>query len=226
MSARGRLICFTGIDGSGKTTQAMLLAEWLQQNGFPSAYIWNRGGMGLNQALVFLGRRAMRTSDQAAQRGGEAYREYQSRKDRLFRNPLVRGTWYLSMRLGHLARIYTAVLPPVLAGKVVVSDRYLWDSSVDLAITLGQPPEWLANRLNRLVDRLAPRPDRAFFIDLPAEEAYRRKDDIPSFEYVQKRVGYYRSLARSQGLQVLDGCEEAAGIHRAIVQSVQACLDR
>ena len=43
MTQRALLICFTGIDGSGKTTQAKLLVDWLASRGIKSMYVWSRG---------------------------------------------------------------------------------------------------------------------------------------------------------------------------------------
>ena len=36
------LICFVGIDGSGKTTQAKELFSWMQSEGIKAKYVWNR----------------------------------------------------------------------------------------------------------------------------------------------------------------------------------------
>jgi thymidylate kinase len=39
---KGTLIAFTGIDGSGKTTQADLLVKNLLKDGIEAAYVWSR----------------------------------------------------------------------------------------------------------------------------------------------------------------------------------------
>ncbi|MGA8792718.1 dTMP kinase, partial [Candidatus Binatus sp.] len=39
---RGRLICVEGIDGSGKSTQLLLLERWLRSRGYPVHFTeWN-----------------------------------------------------------------------------------------------------------------------------------------------------------------------------------------
>ena len=39
---RACLVVFTGIDGSGKTTQAKLLVDWLHKDGKTVSYVWCR----------------------------------------------------------------------------------------------------------------------------------------------------------------------------------------
>ncbi len=80
--------------------------------------------------------------------------------------------------------------------------------------------------MNRLTWRLSPRPAAAFLIDIPAEVALQRKDDIPSLDYVQRRVDYYRFLSRSQQMVVIDGCDHLDNIQAAVVRTVEKYIQR
>ncbi len=219
--SRGRLICLTGIDGSGKTTQAKRLVEWLQANGVKSVYVWSRGEEKIGKIFIFLGRKAIGTSKKEIDNNAIAYQEYQSRKSRLFRNPLVRFAWSSMVRAEHLWQISQSVRQYLNQGYLVVCDRYIWDSTIDLALSLNEGPQWLGGRMNQITWALAPKPAAAFLIDIPAEEAMRRKDDIPSLDYVQRRVDYYRFLSKNQRMVVIDGCDGLENIHTAIIRAVE-----
>jgi len=227
MTQNGLLICFTGIDGSGKTTQAELLVNRLATMGVKSLYVWSRGRVRtIRSIFLFMGRRALGTSAREIARDKKSYQEYQSRKSKLMGNSLVRTLWSAMTHVEHLIQINLDIRRKIQAGNVVVCDRYLWDSSVDIAVLNNKDPNWLSNGLNKLMWKFVPRPTIAFFIDIPPEEAMKRKNDIPSLDYVKKRAEFYRYLAKCNSLSVLDGCEDASTIQNKIMNTVTIYLER
>lgn len=227
MTQDGLLICFTGIDGSGKTTQAELLVAWLASMGFRSMYVWSRGEVLLvRRIFLFLGRRALGTSASELANDQESYGVYQSRKSKLMGISLVRVLWSAMTFFEHLVQINVDIRRKLRDGCVVVCDRYLWDSSVDLAVLNKKNPEWLSGRLNRLMWKFIPQPTVTFFIDIPPEEAMKRKNDIPSVDYVRKRTEHYQYLATCNSLIRINGCLDGATIHSKIVNIVGKYIER
>jgi thymidylate kinase len=222
MMQRALLICFTGIDGSGKTTQAKLLVEWLAIRGVKSMYIWSRGEVRtIRSILLFVGRRALGTSTRQIASDKETYREYQARKSKLMSHTFVRILWSVVTYIEHLVQINWDIRRNIRDGIVVVCDRYLWDSNIDLAVLNNKDPKWLSSGLNRLAWKLIPRPTITFFIDIPPAEAIKRKNDIPSLDYVNKRVELYRYLLKNDSFIVIDGCEDIRDIQNKIIDTVQ-----
>ncbi len=217
MKHRGFLTCFVGVDGSGKTTQAKLLVNWLESQGIESAYVWSRGEVrAVRSILLFMGRSALGTSTRTIAKDKKSYSEYQSRKARLLENPVVRMLWSAMTHVEHVTQINLEIRQRIRDGKVLVCDRYLWDSSIDLAVLNNRTPEWLSGGLNTLMWKLVPKPTLTFYIDVPPEEALKRKNDIPSLDYVTKRAAFYRHLASCNSWTVIDGREEVAAIHAKI----------
>jgi thymidylate kinase len=226
MKPRGTLICFIGIDGSGKTTQAKLLLDWLASGGIRSTYTWSRGEvLAIRRIFLFMGRRALGTSTREITNDQGSYRTYQSRKSKLMGNPLVRTLWSVMTYAEHLAQINLDIRRQLGAGYWVVCDRYQWDTLIDLAVLNHKSSGWLVNGFNRFMWKLIPSPAITFFIDIPAEEAMRRKDDIPSLDYVQVRRDHYQFLAARDSLRTINGCQEPAAIHREIVSIVEGCME-
>lgn len=221
MKQSGRLICFTGIDGSGKTTQAKLLVDWLASQGIKTTYTWSRGEvLAIRRIFLSMGRRALGTSTREIASDQASYRKYQSRKSRLMGNALVRTLWSVMTYVEHLVQINLDIRRQLQDGFWVVCDRYQWDTLIDLAVLNNKDSEWLVNGFNRFTWRLIPRPAITFLIDIPPEEAMRRKDDIPSLEYVQKRRAHYLHVAETGSFTVVDGCMDAATIHREICRTM------
>jgi thymidylate kinase len=226
MMQRALLICFTGIDGSGKTTQAKLLVEWLAIRGVKSMYVWSRGEVRtIRSILLFVGRRALGTSARQIASDKETYREYQSRKSKLMSHTFVRILWSVVTYIEHLVQINWDIRRNIRDGIVVVCDRYLWDSNIDLAVLNNKDPKWLSSGLNRLAWKLIPRPTITFFIDIPPAEAIKRKNDIPSLDYVHKRVELYRYLLKNDSFIVIDGCEDIKAIQNKIIDTVQSYVE-
>lgn len=109
-------ITFEGGDGSGKSTQARLLAEWLNSRGLPAIATEEPGGTELGRSL----RDLILFGDDM--------------------NPRAEALLYAADRSHH---IDTVVRPALDAGKIVVSDRYLDSSVAYQGIGRGLGAEWI-----------------------------------------------------------------------------------
>ncbi len=201
----GKLICFTGIDGSGKTTQAKMLMAGLIRGGFDVEYVWGRGDVVWRRTLAAWGRRLLRRAPDGSEVVDDTPTNYRHRKQALLKAPLLRWLWFVLSKAEHVWQIRRAVMPLLRRGEIVVCDRYLWDSTIDLAVTFREQERWMHSRTNRFCRRLVPKPDAIFLIDISMEEALRRKDDIPDREYLELRMPFYRSLRDVPSVRVVDG---------------------
>jgi len=222
----GRLICFTGVDGSGKTTQAMLLVNWLETKGSKTRYVWSRGEARWRRLLISLGRIFVRApiEDDAVQEGELLYQQYQTRKSQIFKSSLVRWIWEKAVRVEHLVQIRLEITPLLKSGFVVVSDRYFWDSMVDLAVSFNSKNEKLIKSQRKYFWRLIPKPDLTFFLDVPLDNALIRKDDIPSPDYINQRLKYYQCLASAYSMNRIDGCMSIENIHSKVKEEVEKLI--
>jgi thymidylate kinase len=217
MTPRNLLFCFTGIDGSGKTTQAKLLVDYLADSGLKSVYVWSRGEvLAIRRFLLFMGRRAVGTSEREITNDQRSYQNYQSRKSKLMKYWPVRFLWSVLTQIEHLVQINRDIRPKIRQGYIVVCDRYLWDSTIDMAILNNKDQDSLLNNVNRFMWWLVPKPTITFFIDISPEEAVKRKNDIPSSEYVKRRAEFYRHLSTHVPFQLIDGCQDVTVIQKRI----------
>ena len=86
-----------------------------------------------------------------------------------------------------------------------MSDRYVYDTIIsDIAVDL----DFSIKNVNELLKtfwRFIPKPDVTFLVQVPEEVSMKRKNDIPSLNYLKMRSRLYNELTTSEKIVVLDG---------------------
>jgi dTMP kinase len=110
----GKLIIVEGIDGSGKSTQLLLLHKWLESKGYKVFFTeWN------SSELV----------KDTTKRGKK-------------NKTLTPTTFSLLHATDFASRLYHEILPPLKAGMIVLADRYMY-TAFARDVTRGVSPEWI-----------------------------------------------------------------------------------
>ncbi len=117
---KGLFIALEGIDGTGKSTQAKVLASWFERRG----------------------RSVLLTAEPSRGPLGRLVREGLAGRQKF--NPGTMALLFASDRLDHLAKV---VEPALEQGKVVITDRYLLSSLAYQSV--HNNPDWVAAINNR-----------------------------------------------------------------------------
>jgi dTMP kinase len=208
----GRLFVVEGIDGSGKSTQLTLLAQWLRQSGYAVVFSeWN------SSPIV---------------------RETTSRgKRRKLLTPL---TFSLIHATDFTERVDRELLPALKAGAIVLADRYVY-TAFARDVVRGNDPAWvqslykfapvptvafyfrvpLETALHRI---LTGRPKLKFYeagMDIGLHA-----DPQESYRLFQSRIlTEYEKLVAEYGLHVLDARLAVQVQQRMLRDTVQLHLD-
>ncbi len=163
---RGVLITLEGIEGSGKTTQCGLLAEWLRGRRF----------------------RVRETSEPDGTPLGMAVRSYFERNAGA-PTPLAEVFLFLAARQQHVAEV---VRPALERGEVVLSDRY---SDATLAYQgYGRGVDRrLIRELNALATG-GIQPDLTLLLDLPAEAGIQRLGGRPLDAFERMGLAFHQRV--------------------------------
>lgn len=192
-----RTVALVGIDGSGKTTQALRLAAELTASGIPAGYRRNAGGRHwVGRVAGFLGR-------------GDA-------EDLLGRRLML----VVESALRWLAILRTT-LRRLLARDIAVMDRYAVCQFASLRARGARPS---AERRARLAYRLFPAPDVTFLLAVDPAVAQQRIDrrgyDHETMDYLRAADAAYRSLPEYRNFVVID----ANGSPDQVAAAIQAEL--
>jgi thymidylate kinase len=212
-----RLVCFTGIDGGGKTTLAKAVVS-LTTKRSPAVYVYGRTFPVVSRLVmalgrvVFLRRRDVWTS----------YADYEDLKRSAVSNPFLAFVFRWAINFDYVPQIVMKLLPHMFSGRLVVLDRYVYDTVIsDLAVHLGYTPAETMRAIGRYLAVL-PVPAITFLVDLDEEVAFSRKTDVPHVDYLVTRRQQYLHLAGRKEVVVLDGASSMDELIQAAIGHIQA----
>jgi len=179
------LISFSGVDGSGKSTQIENLRGALEAAGLKTSLLafWDNVVVGVKYREGFVHK------VYKSERGIGAPGKPVNRRDKNMRG------WHLTLARHFLYLLDSVHLRRVVArakksgADVVILDRYIYDELSNL--NLENP---LSRTFVRLVHAFVPRPDIAYLLDADPVAAYARKPEYP-VEFMKKCRRAYFELA-------------------------------
>ena len=203
-----RLINIIGIDGAGKTTLALGLAGNLAKKDKKIEYRYCQYFAKLLYPVKLIAKLfVMRKTDEF-----KDYKTYNhTKKSTSSRHPFLAGIYAGIWLIDYLIQSFFKISLPILWGKRLIIDRYIFDIAVNLSLTTNRE-ESFAEKIIKWFFKFSPEPDRVIFIDLPEEIAFARKDDIQDIEYLKERRERYLYLAQKFGFEIVDGTKSPAAL--------------
>lgn len=178
------LICITGIDGVGKTTQAKLILEHLQNSGLKCRYEWFRFHHLISLPLLAICRIAgyTRTSNLAGKNC--SYHEFHKSMIVSLIYP-----WLLLIDTSLFAVV--KIFIPMRLGSNIVCDRYIYDTLIDLCVAI-KDFQIYKKRVGKLFLNLIPKNSRFIILCLDKQEIIARRPELIEDATFDERHGLYR----------------------------------
>lgn len=205
---RGVLITFEGVEGSGKTTQAQLLVDYLKAQGLKVVFSREPGGTEIGEHI----RKILLDPNFQGMHG------------------LTELFLYLASRNQHTRE---KIIPAIRRGEIVVLDRYA-DSSLAYQGYGRKLGANLVSRLNRLATA-GLKPDLTILLDVAVttgqERQFAKKSDRLEQEAIEfherVRAGYLKIARRAAGrCKVVKGDQPAEQVMMEIRALVEGFLIR
>lgn len=169
MKSKGFFITFEGIEGSGKTTQAKLLCDYLKSQDIPVILTREPGGSEISEKI----------------------RELLIDPENMEIKAKTECLLYAASRAQHVEQV---ILPAIADGKVVISDRFADATLAYQGYGRKLPIEKL-RQLNKFATS-GLEPDLTFLLDLPAEigltRAFERFYKLDRLE--QEAIAFHQSV--------------------------------
>ncbi len=198
-------LAFDGIDGAGKSTQIRMLTEWLEGQQIACELVRDPGSSPL----------------------GEAVRDLLLHREEIPIAPVAEMLLYMAARAQLVSQ---RIVPALVAGRWVISDRFLLANVVYQGAGHGLPVETLWDVGAVATHALSP--DITILLDLPVELAMSRmkgpQDRLEKRgqDYFQRvRDGFLTQLPRaSRKTLVVDATQTPEVIHQRIVAFLTSTL--
>ena len=214
---KAKVICFSGIDGAGKTTLAKYLVEMMNKRGNHYKYVYGRlEPLILSPFITIGGKIFFREKDMFRD-----YTKYSITKREVIEHNSFLFTLYKNILLfDYFLQILFKIRVPLIIGKSVVCDRYVYDTVInDLSVDMNYSKSEIKNLLKKCFF-VAPKPNLVFLIDIPEEVAFQRKKDIPSVDYLKERRVIYLDIGKEERMIVLDGSKDLAELKNLVRDKV------
>ena len=211
---RPLLISFSGMDGSGKSTQIENLRSALQASGLNVRLLafWDNVVVGVRYREGFVHK------VYKSERGIGAPGKPVNRRDKNMRG------WHLTLARHFLYFLDAVNLRRIVARErkfgadVIILDRYIYDELSNL--NLANP---LSRAFVRFVHAFVPTPDVAYLLDADPEKAYERKPEYP-VEFMNKCRRAYFDLANLLGTMTIIPALSLTEAKAAVLRAAQSKL--
>ena len=207
MKKKNLFIVFEGLEGSGKSTQAGLLASRLLEEGFDIKATREPGGT----------------------RIGELIRQITHSKDNVDLTAVAESCLMAASRAQHVREI---IRPALDSGKIVISDRFV-DSSLAYQGYGRELGEGKITALNKMaVEEVIP--DIVIFLDVLPEIGFKRRNgtskidrlDLQQYDFYLRVYEGYKELAgkNKEKYFVVDSSKSIEAVSHIIWQKVKSLL--
>lgn len=214
-------ICFIGIDGSGKSTLSQNIFVDMNMKNKKVRKTYGRYQPRIGKFLMSMGKKLF-LDDVNMFRN---YDEYLDSKKNLFKKTSRLAKLYINLiLLEYYFEIMFKIILPMKFGYSIVSDRYVHDTIInDVAVDMDLSSE----NVNQLLEKFwnfVPKPNITFYLKVPEEIAQKRKNDIPSLNYLKIRNKFYNELVNYEKIVVLDGTANPSELKKRVYQEMGKLL--
>ncbi|MDH5644371.1 MAG: deoxynucleoside kinase [Candidatus Heimdallarchaeota archaeon] len=190
-----------GIDGCGKSSLALALQKEFERNGQKTVVTWATLQPVLIKPFIIIAKYMM-------VRKHDKFDDYKThitaKKKGMNKFAFAHGIYFLVMFIDYLPQVFYKVVLPRMFGRTIICDRYFHDLMLDYTITTNAKPNKMLELIN-FSARFFPKPDLHYFVTVPPEVSFSRKNDIPSLEYLKERNSFYEAMANDLNLPILNG---------------------
>ena len=224
--ARGKaLVTFSGLDGSGKTSQAEALRSSLERTTGETVIVWTR--LSYNPSLKAIAKpiKALLGASKAPAPANKASAASAPDPGKQLRqkSALVTHSWATAVAVANAVAQRKVTRYHLRRGRNVVSDRYTLDSRIHLRYRYGVQRRFAFQAW--IIRTLSPKPLRSYLVDVPPQVAYERKPEQYDLKQLETQSRLYDEERHTLEITRLDGTRPKEDLCQEVALDVWQALD-
>lgn len=221
MKYKGLFICFTGVDGSGKTTQAKKLVKNLEKNGIKFEYVYARSRPIIFKPFLVIANKIFIDKNHSKNYD----KRTNEKKNALKNHGTLSKVFYKIMIFDYYIQLFYKIKIPLLMGRNIICDRYVYDTIItDISIDMSYSKDEIIKKINNALLVLN-NPEIIYLMDINEITAYNRKDDVVSPDYIKDRRVNYLKIADTYSMIKINADMEIGEIESEILNKTLKNLE-
>lgn len=215
------IICFIGLDGSGKSTSIEHAYNELKKQDMKVEIVRVAYVVKVMSFCVKIGKRILLKKDSDPYTGD--YKSYLRKMRSQAQNGFIYNVFSFLTTLEFKAQIFFNIQVKRWMGKILLIDRYIYDNAITYAANLGKGEKYIRQTIEGKWKH-SPKPDLIIYIKTPVEICCLRKDDIPDPLYLQIREPLYETLASIYDVKTISGSQEKGAMLDEVMRAIKPLL--
>lgn len=211
-----RLVCFIGMDGSGKSALAHSVVRALSERDMNFQYVHSLMQGKLSNPLMATGRFLFA-------RGKSREDDYEgfvsAKRHAVIKRPNLFRLYQAIIFVDYIPQVLWKIVFPLFLNKKILLDRYVYDTVINLELNASYNASRVSQTL-KLFFSVFPKPSLTFLIDVPEEVAFSRKDDVPDIKHLEERRTLYKRMAKDHKITTLDGTLPLNVLTNKVVEAI------
>jgi thymidylate kinase len=215
-------VCFTGSDGSGKSTITGTIFDSILEKNKKTKKIYGRYRPLLTKHMTTIAKRFFLHSDNGVFSDYDGF--LSTRRSLLKASSFISRVYLHTVIAEYILQITIKLTIPYRFGYSIICDRYIYDTIInDISLYAGLSVDE-TNDLLRKAWYFIPKPDIVFLLHVPEQVALQRKNDIPSLNYLRIRNKLYGEIASTQHFLFLDGMTDPSILRNTVLEKINRLL--
>jgi len=212
----GKLICFIGLDGSGKSTISESLQKYFISKGIKTKKVWVKIGVPLINIPKIVYKIVAFFSKSNKSKNTISYSPF-----KIPANPFIKNIYLVYILFDHWLQILVKVKIPLMIGYHIICDRYVYDSIVDLVINFNIRYGNAKNIVRNFIK--FPKPNYVFYLKVPPNIAFNRKNGESHINYLLLKEEVYSIMAEDEESDIilLDGTQGKETLFREVINLIK-----
>jgi len=213
-----KVICFSGIDGSGKSSHARLMLKELRAEGINCRYRWLRYPRFFSlipEALYHLV--GSTGKNESSFSSAKTYNAFHS-------NNAIIDLWLFFQWVDTFLITLKNVYLPTLFGYTIILDRCAIDTLIDNTVSLGKE-KLIFGVVGKSFLKLIPNNSLILIFDVNVGVVvFRRRQtgDVDDVDILAKKRALYMSLGKKHCWNIVSTCESFPEVHSKVMKLVQS----